>query len=185
MPGTGFAEDQINQGNPRYSLLYIGQVVARDDPKNLGRVKVRVPGFLEPSSPWALPLTMGTGAASGLFMVPALGAQVAVFFAFGRVERPYYLAANWYAGQQAPEATSPDVRLLCTENFSLELNEELQRLRVNNRRTGDVLELNLAENSITIRGTTAITIECTGLIDIRGAAVQIQGRPVLPVPDPI
>jgi hypothetical protein len=35
---------------PRYTGLYIGQVVDRVDPECLGRVRVRIPGLVEPAS---------------------------------------------------------------------------------------------------------------------------------------
>ena len=58
-------------------------------------------------------------------------------------------------------------------------------MRIRNRRTGDLVELDATDNSVTIRGTTAVSISALGLVDIQGTIVQINGRPVLPGPKPI
>ena len=58
--------------------MYMGYVTERNDPEMLGRVKVCVPGFLEPESGWAWPLgTVGGGTKDcGFFAVPPVGAEV-------------------------------------------------------------------------------------------------------------
>jgi len=83
----------------RFMGLYVGQVVDRDDPEGLGRVKVNVPGLLEPSSTWAWPLgSPGGGTAQrGTFDPPAVEATVGVLFNQGEVEEPYYMTGPWGA----------------------------------------------------------------------------------------
>ncbi len=78
--------------------LQMGYVPHREDPEQLGRVRVCVPGLLEPHSPWAFPLgTSGGGSKGyGLFAVPQLGAEVAVFFKEGGdLGAPYYSCGHW------------------------------------------------------------------------------------------
>lgn len=84
--------------------LYLGRVTNRQDPDGLGRVKVEVPGLLEPESTWAWPLgSPGGGTAQrGHFEPPAVEATVAVLFHQGEVDEPYYLTGPW----GAPDGTS-------------------------------------------------------------------------------
>ncbi len=101
-------DDDIRLHDTRLLGLYVGFVTKRDDPEQLGRVKVCVPGVLEPESAWAWPLgTAGGGSKNrGLFAVPEAGAEVAVFFNQGDVDAPYYLAAHW--GKPGGESEVPE-----------------------------------------------------------------------------
>ena len=47
---------EFDTDDPRYTALYIGEVVDRDDPEGLGRVRLRIPGLVDPASSWAFPL---------------------------------------------------------------------------------------------------------------------------------
>ena len=51
--------------------------------------------------------------------------------------------------------------------------------------TGDFLLFDADENTITLQGTTAITIKAVGAVSIEAAQVTIAGRAVRPVADPI
>ena len=81
----------LEHGNLRKDIfdnIYYGNVVDRDDPKILGRVKVRVFGvFNDPIKaehiPWALPLASETD-------LPKIGEYVAVSFLDGDFMRPIY-----------------------------------------------------------------------------------------------
>ena len=75
---------EFDTDDPRYTALYIGEVVDRDDPEGLGRVRLRIPGLVDPASSWAFPLgTVGGGSdRRGFFSVPEKGAEVGVLFHF-------------------------------------------------------------------------------------------------------
>lgn len=83
----------------RLNGLYLGLVTRRDDPESLGRVKVLIPGLLEPESTWAWPLgSPGGGSAQrGTFEPPAVDSSVAVMFNQGEVDEPYYWTGPWGA----------------------------------------------------------------------------------------
>ena len=80
----------------RYLGLYDGTVASNADPLLLGRVRVNIPGLIEPESAWAEPVgTAGGSAQRGDFDVPELGASVTVQFLMGDPDRPKYQSGHW------------------------------------------------------------------------------------------
>lgn len=183
-------DDEQEPVDPRLLGMQLGYVTNRDDEEQLGRVRVRVPGLLEPESAWALPLgTSGGGSKDcGLFAVPAVGAEVAVWFAQGDVEAPFYLPAHWGkpGGQtEVPEearVSPPDNRVLATPTFRIELDETkgARKLRLTNRKTGDHLVFDAEDNTVTLEATTALTLRAMGTISLEAPQVTIAGRVVRP-----
>jgi uncharacterized protein involved in type VI secretion and phage assembly len=188
-------DDDVERHDTRLLGLYVGYVTRRDDPERLGRVRVCVPGVLEPESAWAFPLgTVGGGSKdTGLFAVPEDGAEVGVFFNQGNVDAPYYLAGHW--GKPGGESELPEEaqrelptnRVLSTKTFRVELDEGegSRKLKLTNKKTGDHLVFDAEENSVTLEATTAITLRAVGAISLDAAQITIAGRPVRPVADPI
>lgn len=188
-------DDDLEQDAAPMLGLYVGYVTQRDDPEQLGRVKVCIPGLLEPESAWAWPLGTGGGGSkdTGLFAVPEVGAEVGVFFNRGDVDAPYFLAANWgkpNGESEVPEEAQrplPNNRVLATPTFRVELDESkgARKLRLTNRKTGDHLVFDAEENSVTLEATTAITLKAVGAISLEATQVTIAGRVVRPIAEPI
>jgi uncharacterized protein involved in type VI secretion and phage assembly len=188
-------DDDLSTHDTRLLGMYLGYVTERDDPEQLGRVRVCIPGVLEPASAWAWPLGTGGGGSKnrGLFAVPEQGAEVAVFFNQGNVDAPHYLAAHWGkpgGESEVPEearSTPPNNRVLATETFRVELDESEhgRKLKLTNRKTGDHLVFDAEENTVTLEATTALTLRAVGAISIEATQVTIAGRLVRPIADPI
>lgn len=73
--------------------LYSGTIINRTDPEGLGRIKVAVPGIIEPGnaeeSPWAYP--KGGGSKKwGNNDVPPLNADVYIQFLSGDIAHPIW-----------------------------------------------------------------------------------------------
>jgi hypothetical protein len=85
----------MSQGT--HPFLYLGEVVARDDSDGLGRVKILIPGVIEPSTRWAYPMgAPGAGTKQrGHYEPPAIGANVVVQFLLGDPDHPYYATGPW------------------------------------------------------------------------------------------
>ena len=174
--------------------LHIGQVIDRADPERLGRVRVRIPGLIEPASAWAFPLGTAGGGSDrrGFFAVPELGAEVGVLFHRGDADRPYYLAGHWGrpgGTSEVPEpardlspAETPQVRVFETGRFLLVFDDRggKESLRLQDKLSGDHIEFDGVAMGITIQATSALLLKATGLIQIQGTTVVINGRPVLP-----
>ena len=93
-----------------YNAIYQGVVTDNQDPKRLGRVKIRVPGIADdPDTHWALPAGMPGGGTSqrGFFDVPAIGSEVYAFFLGGDPDKVRFFTGHWGAtadGSEIPTA---------------------------------------------------------------------------------
>jgi len=190
---------EFDTSDPRYTALYIGQVVDRADPERLGRVRVRIPGLVEPASAWAFPLgTVGGGSdRRGFFAVPDAGAEVGVLFHQGDPDHPYYLCGHWGKPDGATEvpepvrglaaAEAPQVRAFETGRFLLVFDDRAGReaLVIKDKRSGDHLELDGIAMGITIKATSALILKADGLVSIDATTLVLNGRLVLPGTKPI
>jgi hypothetical protein len=102
-------EDDADRPDPPRLAEYEGVVTAVDDPLRIGRVKVLVPGLIEPESDWALPKGVPGGgeAQLGFYAVPPVGADVVVSFSHGDTERPRYTPGHWGAPGGTPQSPTP------------------------------------------------------------------------------
>ena len=190
---------EFDTDDPRYTALYIGEVVDREDPEGLGRVRVRIPGLVDPASPWAFPLgTVGGGSdRRGFFSVPEKGAEVGVLFHQGDVDHPFYLCGHWgkpngkaevpEPARDLPKEGAPDVRAFETKRFLLAFDdrEGKEAFVIKDKKSGDQVEFDGVAMGITVKATSALVLKADGVVNIEGASVQINGRLVLPGPKPI
>ena len=153
-------DDDIHTHDTRLLGLYVGYVTKRDDEEQLGRVRVCIPGVLEPESAWAWPLGTGGGGSKdrGLFAVP-----------------------------EEAQKTPPDNRVFATQTFRIELDEskDSRKLKLTNKKTGDHLIFDAEENTVTLEATTALTLRAVGAISLEATQVTIAGRVVRPIAEPI
>ena len=179
--------------------LYLGEVVDRQDPESLGRVRVRIPGLVEPASAWAWPLaTLGGGSdRRGFFSVPEKGAEVGMLFHQGDVDHPHYLCGHWGKPESEAEVPAParglskeeapQVRAFETGRFLLLFDdrEGKEALVVKDKKSGDQVELDGKGMGITVKATSALVLKADGMVTIDAAVVQINGRLVMPGTKPI
>ena len=64
-------DDEFDAVIPKNFGMFWGSVIRNDDPEKLGRVKVFIPGLLEPQSPWAWPV--GFPGSGGVCLLGAIG----------------------------------------------------------------------------------------------------------------
>jgi hypothetical protein len=191
--------DEIDFPDQRHLGLYIGHVVDRDDPQQLGRVRVRIPSLIRDASAWAFPLgTVGGGSdRRGFFAVPERGAEVGVLFQEGDVDRPYYFAGHWGKPGGATEipgparglssSDTPQVRVFETRRFLLVFDDGAghEALRIEDKLAGDQIEFDGTALGVTVKATSALFLKADGLVSIEGTTVVINGRVVLPGGRPI
>lgn len=189
---SGFEGDDFR--GERILGLWPGVVVDRDDPKRLGRVRVRVPGIIDEKSTWAMPRTGGSTKWGGV-RVPPTGTDVLVQFVGGDVEYPVWEPGPFGIGENFPEHEDVDVSVFGEGHFRIVLDHRSgsniatwKMVKEINGVEEDLvtLEFNGDTNSMRLFATTALQIEAGGIVDIDCAGdVQIKGRKVIPKQNPI
>lgn len=203
-------EEGDGLGGKKRAALRIGTVVDNKDPKKLGRVRVKVPGEIEPASDWAFPLgTVGGGVkARGFYWPPDEGSTVGVLFNQGDPDHPWYLGGHWglpggvtetpgpvggYKGDGDEDLSDLDpadavkVKALETSRYVIFFDERegKERLVIRDKKSDDQVEFDGVKHGITVKGTTAVRIVCDGTVDVSATTVTIQGRMVVPNGQPI
>lgn len=181
-------------GDVRYAFPRKGVVVKRDDPLGLSRVKVRIPGLIEPESAWALPMgTHGGSAQRGFKFTPKLGAEVTVFFIGGDPDSPEYLAAHWGvpdAGSEMPtdvkdldpaKDTPEDVNCIETDTFAITIDDRpgKENLKIRNKKTDDRIEFDgttATGPGMLINARAALVITVDGLFSVDASSIILNGR---------
>ena len=181
----------MDDGEVRYPGLYIGEVVDREDPEGIGRVRVRIPGLVEPASNWAFPLgTVGGGSdRRGFYSVPEKGAEVGVLFHQGDVDHPHYLCGHWGkpdGNAEVPEPVrdlskedAPKVRAFETERFLLVFDDRSgsEKLLLKDKATEDLILIEAA-TGIRIKTAKDVTVEVEGnvVLTAKGdASIDVDG----------
>jgi uncharacterized protein involved in type VI secretion and phage assembly len=90
--------------------LLIGIVTNNQDPKNLGRVRVKFPTLTdEHESHWARVVTAGAGPNRGFDCLPEVDDEVLVGFEHGDIHRPFVMGNLWNGKDAPPEKSSDSV----------------------------------------------------------------------------
>lgn len=101
---------QTNRHYGKYRAI----VTDNKDPKNLGRIKARVPEVLgDVETGWALPCVPYAGDGSGQYTVPEPGTGVWIEFEAGDVSRPIW-SGCWWGENQLPNQATPAIKVLKT-----------------------------------------------------------------------
>ena len=104
----------MNQMTDRHYGKYRGVVTDNEDPKNLGRVKARVPEVLgDVDTGWALPAAPFAGDGIGLFTIPPPDSGIWIEFEAGDVSRPIW-SGCWWGDGQLPDQASPSIKVFKT-----------------------------------------------------------------------
>jgi hypothetical protein len=179
-----------------------GVVVDRQDPLSLHRVRVRIPGIIEPASAWASPLTMGGGGPGrGGHVVPELGADVLVFFVGGDPERPMYAAAGWglpKTGSEMPVDARDAEQAELVQTMQLgslvitvderERDEEAgtgQLFKIEDQVSGDVLLYDVKFQGWRLKGSYSLELQAEGAIRLTATQIWLNERLVANVGGPI
>lgn len=180
--------------------LYEGVVVDNLDPLKIGRVRVMVPGLVEPASGWAMPIG-GVGGGidgQGFYRVPKVGSNVEVQFVGGNIDAPRFLVGPWGAPGGVPDspayvhplslADAVQVGVMQTDRWEIVLDDRPGQAMLRIRDLmfpTDVVEIDGVTHGVTISGTAAVVIKSIGVVSIEGLQILLNGRLVRPSGDPI
>jgi uncharacterized protein involved in type VI secretion and phage assembly len=84
--------------------IVVARIVDHNDPKKMGRVKLRYFWQGENVTHWARAISPHAGPDRGFMFMPEVGDEVAVAFEDGDPERPIVIGSLWNGVQQAPRA---------------------------------------------------------------------------------
>lgn len=153
-----------------YKYPWIGEVVDNNDPKKLGRVKIKIAGFLEgdaSSLPWAIPENPtgfgGTGSDSS-FMVPVVGAKVNVHFMYDDIYFPvyrgFYQSSNTH--QTAFDSNYPNKYGHIAGETKIVIDRQTNQVEIE---TANGVKVNISSaGDVTIEGPTKIKIDAPEVI---------------------
>lgn len=184
--------EDVEAGRP-ILMPQLGVVTRVDDPAGRHRVKASVDGLIDETQ-WAYPLTVGGGGPQrGGHVVPAVGSDVVLIFMGGDPERPFYAPAHWSKEelpadlQGLPAAEAHLVQTLEIGRYKITVDERpgKEQLSVQDKGTGDLVQLDGTTGGVLIKATTALRLQCDGAIDVEALSVTLNGRPLLADDKPI
>jgi len=177
------------KGPGHFIGMYRGVVVDNKDPRRVGRCRVRVSGVLpDEGGAWAPPIGgMGAGsAARGIYDVPPIGSDVAVWFEQGDCDHPYYLGGNPGTSEVPVEVADADddeqatkVAVWETERWRVKLDGRFGQgeFHIIDKVTGSVLEIDGVRAGIRIKSLGKIQIESDSEVAIVSkGGISIGGR---------
>ena len=180
-----------------------GECVDNADPLRLGRVRVCIPGLIEPASAWAWPLGFGGETydvpktrANYAAMTPSQnrpGDECAVWFRSGHPDQPHYMKAH--GGM--PDGKTPEVPepvktmepadapwLKCYEMGTfLAIADDrpaTKGVRIVDKVTQETfLEYDAATQGVRVKGVADLTLQADGAVHIIGLLCEIMRRRVM------
>lgn len=159
----------------RHYGKYRGLVTDNQDPKNLARIRAKVPEVLQDVvSGWALPSLPYSGDGSGFFRVPASGAGVWIEFEAGDVSRPIWTGCWWSDGQlpadQDGNSATPDYSILRSEGgLMVVLNDAGPTIAVSDQNGTNLVKIDVSQSQITINASTKVVVNAAQIELVDGA----------------
>lgn len=168
------AAQTLGQQAARHYGKYRGIVTDNEDPRNMGRIKARVPEVLgDVESGWALPCVPYAGDGSGAYMVPEPDTGVWIEFEAGDISRPIW-SGCWWGENQLPEgqggAATPPLKIVRSEQgLMVALDDDGQTIHVSDANGQNMLEIQAQGGQLTIKGATKAIVEAPQIELVEGA----------------
>jgi uncharacterized protein involved in type VI secretion and phage assembly len=171
------------------SSVAVGLVTQNDDPKNMGRVRVKYPGLGDQIEGWwARIAAPGAADGRGQLMMPQVGDEVLVAFEHGDVQRPYVLGSLWNAQDQPGDVFHQDGSYAMHTEQQIAMNAD-KAIAISGKdtlkleSTGDMTITTDgkikqdASGDLSVSGMT-IKIESNSTVTIKGTSITIDGQMV-------
>jgi len=160
----------------RYLGKYRGTVIDDKDPTRRGRLLIQVPAVLGDLQVWAMPCVPYAGDKVGMLSLPAKGTGIWAEFEGGDPSFPIWVGCFW-ADEQLPKESQPNVKLWKTPSFTLELIDEKEQLRATSKSGSQLL---IGQDVQAKSGSTTQTVSKQGVVSEsgKGAKVDVSGSTV-------
>lgn len=185
----------------------VGIVTNNQDPKGLGRVKVKFPTLTdEHESYWARVVGVGAGSSRGFYSLPEINDEVLVGFEHGDIHRPYVIGGVWNGKDKTPSEVNDAVQngkvrlrtIKTRTGHTIEFAEETKGsskagIKIETA-GGHKVHLNDSDKSIELKTSSGseikmvdgplapgISISSMGYLVLR-ANMGVYGPPILPIP---
>lgn len=162
------AKDFQQPGSWRASKFYgkyRGMVTNNEDPKNLGRIKAKVPEVLgDVESGLALPCVPYAGKGVGFFALPPVGAGVWIEFEAGDVSRPIW-SGCWWGDEHRPKSESgspatPPLKIFRSENgLLLALDDDGQSISLSDENGSNILNIRVQRGQVDVKGKMKVVVD--------------------------
>jgi hypothetical protein len=159
----------------RHYGKYRGTVTDNQDPKNLGRIRAKVPELLQDvETGWALPSLPYAGKGSGLFRVPPPDAGVWIEFEAGDVSRPIWTGC-WWADNQLPAdqdggSATPDYSILRSEaGLMVVLNDAANTIAISDQNGTNLVKIDVGQNQINVDASLKVVVNAAQIELVDGA----------------
>jgi uncharacterized protein involved in type VI secretion and phage assembly len=176
---------------PRIPGVVNALVEDNQDPRQQGRVKVRVPSFGPDYVVWARLATTMAGDGRGTWFVPDVDDEVLVAFGHGRPEDPYVIGALWNGHDAPPQRMDADndIKTIVSRRgirIALDDTPGATSLRLSTP-AGQTVTLSDADQSITLTDATqnsvrlgpdGITLSALAAVSIKALSLDIDATVV-------
>lgn len=142
-------------------------VIENNDPKGLGRIKVRFQWQQQGQTPWVRVLSAAGGGEKGFFMIPEKGEEVVVDFEGGNPEAPFIIGATYNGKAKSSFGNAAnDIKAIKTRSGNtIKLDDKTGSISVTDK-NGSTMTMDGAGN-ITVKSKTLVTIETSDKIELK------------------
>jgi uncharacterized protein involved in type VI secretion and phage assembly len=158
-----------------------GLVTNVDDPLHQGRVKVTFPWLDgEHETDWVRIATLMAGNQRGSFFMPEPRDEVLVAFEHGNPRVPYVIGFLWNGQDHPPADNVHDRKLVSVNGHTIRF---IDSTPVGGSKGALIIED--AHGNRIVMSNGKITVASTGVLELRGATLTLNGRVVAPNANPI
>ena len=169
------------EANTHFYGVTVGIVTNNQDPKNLGRVKVKYPWLSElEESHWARVLTPMAGMDRGIYFLPEVEDEVLLAFEQGDINFPYILGALWN-GKDTPPAKNEDgknnqrvIKSRSGHQIIFDDTKGEEQIIIQDKTEKNKIVINSKDNQMNIDVEGDLTISTKGKISLKSSDGDIE-----------
>jgi uncharacterized protein involved in type VI secretion and phage assembly len=181
----GVLEDLLSDrtASGRIQGVVVGIVTNNQDPKGMGRVKLKFPWLSEDyESNWARIAALMAGKERAAYFLPEVDDEVLVAFEHGAIERPMVLGALWNGKDKPPVDNTNgknDISLVQSRTgltVKLDDTEGAAKVTISDKEGKNLIEIDAARSTITVSSDKDLILKAKGKISLEGGGeVSIKG----------